>query len=194
MDSKELFKKAVDESWGCVQSVHANDLPDPTPCSEWDLRALLNHMVNELLWVPELLAGKTIAEVGNSLDGDLLGEDAPGAWRKAADKAIKAVEAADPDMTVHLSYGDATAGHYITEIGADVLIHGWDAGQAIHCSQVFEPEVAQAAYDQLAPNIQGYRDAGLVGPAIEVSEDAPIQTRLLALAGRKVPSLESIIE
>jgi uncharacterized protein (TIGR03086 family) len=194
MDPKELFRKSIEEAWGCVRSVHENDLPDPTPCTEWDLRTLLNHVVNELLWVPELLAGKTIAEVGDRLDGDLLGSDAPAAYRSAADKALAAAEAADPESIVHLSYGDFPASHYIAEVGSDVLIHGWDVGQAIHCSQIFEPEVAQAAYDQLAPHIRNYRDAGLVADAIEVSEDAPIQTRLLALAGRRVPSLESITD
>lgn len=184
MDSKELFAKTLEQAKGCVGVVRQEQLTNATPCSEWDLKALLNHMVNELLWMPPLLDGKTIADVGDTLDGDLLGDDAVTAFSTAAEAAVNAVTAAGPDATVHLSYGDFPASHYIGDMATDMLIHGWDVGQSVNCSQVFEPTVAQAVYDHLAPSIQGYRDGGFMGAGVEVSADATIQTKLLALAGR----------
>lgn len=185
MNAKELFSKSAAQAWGCVKEVRQEHLSNKTPCTEWDLRALLNHMVNELLWIPEMLDGKTIADVGDKFDGDLLGDDPVAAWKAAADAARQAIEATDPTTLVHLSYGDHPAERYIAEVGADILIHGWDVGQAIQCSQIFETDVAQAVYDQLAPHIQEYRDAGVIAEPINVSDNADIQTRLLAICGRK---------
>lgn len=185
MDPKEFFARAAEEAGSCVKLATPDKLGKTTPCSEWNLRALLNHMISELLWLPELLRGKTIAEVGNRYDGDVCGSDPANNWERAADAALVAVHRADPELITHLSYGDFPAKHYIAEVASNVLIHGWDVGQSLQCSLIFYSDAAQAAYDQLVPNIDSYRDSGLVGEPIEVSEDASIQTRLLALMGRR---------
>lgn len=194
MDSKELFSKAIEEAWGCIKEVNNSQMDFTTPCDDWDLKTLLNHVINEIMWLPELLNGKTIAQVGNSLDGDLLGDNPAVAWRTAADKALEIVNKAELTATVELSYGKFTADHYIAEVGVDVLIHGWDVGQAIHCSLMFEPDVAKAAYDHTAPNIKAYRASGALGPKIAVAPNATIQTRLLAMFGRRSPKLEEVAD
>src|SRR5689334_15822622 len=77
----------------------------PTPCSDWDVRTLVNHVVGELLWVPPLLEGRTIAEVGDRFDGDVLGDD-PAAVATDAARALQAA-ASEPgaqERTVHLSF------------------------------------------------------------------------------------------
>ena len=47
----------------------------PTPCADWDVRALVRHVVEEERWVAPLLRGETIEEVGDRFAGDLLGDD-----------------------------------------------------------------------------------------------------------------------
>ena len=47
----------------------------PTPCADWDVRELVNHVAGEDLWTAPLLEGSTIEEVGDRFDGDLLGDD-----------------------------------------------------------------------------------------------------------------------
>jgi uncharacterized protein (TIGR03086 family) len=188
MDAKELFKAAVKSAHGCISQVEPAQLGRATPCSKWNLRALLNHMVNELAWIPDLLAGKTIAEVGSKYDGDLLGNDAPAAWRLLLEHALAAVEIADLQATVHLSYGDFPAEHYIRESGTDILVHGWDVGQAIGCPVVFDEKLAQTVYDFVSPRAEEFKQSGLFGTPLPTRETDSTQTKLLAFFGRSTTS------
>lgn len=165
--------------------IRPEHLANSTPCSDWNLRALLNHLIYELLWVPELLKGKTVEEVGSRFDGDVLDDEPVGAWKTASGNALAAVESADPDMNVHLSRGDVPLSQYLHEISNDVLIHGWDIGQSINCSLIFEPDTAQALYDFMSHEIAAYRESGAIGEEVSVPADAPLQTKLLALEGRR---------
>lgn len=185
MDARSFFQGALDETAGIVPCITKEKFSFDTTCSEWSLKQLLNHLINEILWMPELLAGKTITEVGDSLDGDLVGDDFRVTWKKASHLASEAVKKCDLEMTVHLSYGDVSAEHYVREMASEVLIHGWDVAQSVQCTLLMKPELAEQAYRQLEPNIQGYRDGGFVADPIDVGEEADIQTKLLALVGRK---------
>lgn len=185
MDAKDLFQGATEIATSCIIRVDPTQLSDPTPCTEWDLRMLLNHMVYEMRWVPDVLAGKTIAEVGDAHDGDVLGDDPASAWKQAVQAAREAVKHADISQTVYLSYGEFPAEHYIRESASDVLIHGWDVGQALHCSVIFDQQIAQAVYDFVLPRRDEFRQSGLFGEAVPTMPSDSIQTKLLALYGRR---------
>ncbi len=187
MDAKKLFNETVREASSCVLRVEPECLDSATPCSEWNLRELVGHMVYELAWVPDLLAGKSIAEVGSKFDGDLLGNNVTGAWRKVLVAAMRAVEDADLGRIVHLSYGDFPAERYIRESGTDMLIHGWDVGQALNCSLMFDEPTAQAVFEFVRPRADEFRASGLFGQPVLVGDAAPLHTRLLAFFGRKEP-------
>src|SRR5215217_8722244 len=84
-------------------------------------------MVYEDRWTKPLVERKTIAEVGDSFEGDLLGDDPHGVARVAADEALAAVADQLPrGGSVNLSYGDDDIAEYIRQLTADHLIHGWD--------------------------------------------------------------------
>ena len=63
-----------------MHKVGLGDWDSATPCADWTVRDLVNHIVNEQLWVPDLLAGTTVAEVGDKYDGDRLDDDPLHAW------------------------------------------------------------------------------------------------------------------
>src|SRR4051795_519020 len=89
-DLVELYARAVDQFGPRVAAV-GERWQSPTPDSEWDVRALVNHVLNENLWAPPLLDGRTIVEVGDRFDGDQLGDDPGSAWSAAAAESIAAV-------------------------------------------------------------------------------------------------------
>lgn len=186
MHAQDIFAKAVQGATSCVKHVQPQQLSNPTPCSEWNLRALLNHMVYELLWVPEIVRGKTIQEVGDKYEGDVLRTDPASAWQHAADAALVAVHTADRKRTAHLSYGDVSLTSYIREVGGDLLIHAWDVGQAVQATLLFDEALAQAVYDDLLPRQPELAASGLFAPAIAPADGASAQDKLLNLVGRSV--------
>lgn len=185
MNPKDLFTNSIKQTTQCVKQIKIDHLSNKTPCSEWNLKELLNHMVYELLWMPDLLQGKTVAEVGDKYDGDVLGNAPKQAWETASKEALAAVEAADLTAPTHLSYADVPVSRYITEMAGEILIHGWDLGQSINCSVIFDKDVAEEVYRFYASNIKGLRDGGFVGKSVDVPEDASIQVKLLAMMGRR---------
>src|SRR5215217_7216662 len=102
----ELYARAVDQFGPRVAAV-GDRWPAPTPDADWDVRALVNHVLNENLWAPPLLKGMTIAEVGDRFDGDQLGDDPQATWAAAAAASVASVRGDGAlDRTVHVSFGD----------------------------------------------------------------------------------------
>jgi uncharacterized protein (TIGR03086 family) len=90
MDIAVLHSRALDATRGVIAGVRQGQWAAPTPCQGWNVRALVNHVVSGNLWAAELAAGATISEVGDHLDGDVLGADPLGAYDASA-KAAAAV-------------------------------------------------------------------------------------------------------
>jgi len=80
----------------CVAAIENDQWLDPTPCAEWSVRELVNHVVAEELWAAPLLRGATVLEVGSQFDGDVLGEDPLGRARMGAGEAVAVVDALVP--------------------------------------------------------------------------------------------------
>src|SRR5215208_6699304 len=105
MDVSTLHRRTVEAWQRTLDGIEPEQWAGPTPCTEWDVRTLVNHVVGEECWVRPLLAGQTIADVGDRFDGDLLGETPTEAGRNAASDALAAVdELLADDKQVHLSY------------------------------------------------------------------------------------------
>jgi uncharacterized protein (TIGR03086 family) len=184
-DLPDLHRRAMDRFSDNVRQVRDDQWDRPTPCADWNVRELVNHVVNENRWTPPLLEGQTIAEVGDRFDGDLLGDDPKLAWEESAREATAAVHGDGAlDRTVHLSFGDTPGSEYVWQLFADILVHGWDLARGIGADDRLDPDLVEACASWFAEVEAAYRSAGAVGPRPEVSDDADPQTRLLAAFGR----------
>ena len=186
MNLPEAFRRSTDEFDARVQKVREDQWELPTPCSEWNVRDLVNHLVNEDLWAKPLFDGKTIEEVGDALDGDLLGEDPKKAWTDARAEAVAAVSAPDAmEKIVHVSFGDIPGSDYTMQLLADHVIHAWDLARAIGAEERLDPQLVQMCHDVLAPQEEMLRGSGVYGDKVDVPDGADVQTKLLAITGRK---------
>ena len=184
IDVIELYRRASEGFLARVRQIQPADWNRQTPCDDWDVRALVHHVVEEERWVPPLLVGATIDEVGDTLSGDLLGQDPGGSAGRAAAEAEAAVERdRPPGGKVHLSYGDEDPDEYIRQVVADHLVHGWDLAVAIGADRELDPQLVNDVAAWFAEREDLYRDAGMIAPRpVDVSADP--QDRLLAAFGR----------
>lgn len=180
------LEEAIDTFDAVLHQLTVDELGRATPCAEWDVRALVNHVVGEMAWVGPLLAGRTIDDVGVALGGDLIGTDPCAAWHHWSGFAHTAFsEPAATDRIVHLSYGDESAGAYGDQLSFDLLVHSWDLARSIRADDTLPGHLVAWGRRWFGPVADQYRGAGVVGAAVRVAPDADEQTRLLALAGRR---------
>ena len=158
----------------------------PTPCPDWNVRALVNHLVYEDVWTVPLMDGATIDDVGDRFEGDLLGDD-PLARARAACDAAKTAAASGivAGVVAHLSFGDTPADEYAHQLAADHIIHGWDLAAATGTDRSIDPELVDALAAWFADREDQYRGSGVIGerPAGVGDPDDP-QDRLLVAFGR----------
>jgi uncharacterized protein (TIGR03086 family) len=180
-----LFRRAADSFGDFVRGVRDDQWSGSTPCTQWDVRALVNHLVYEMRWAVPLFQGSTIADVGDRFEGDLLGDDPVGAWDDAGAAAVSVV--AEPGAmrrTVHLSFGDVPGEEYAWQLFADLTVHGWDLARATGQDETIDPALLGPLAEWFADQAEGYRSSGATGPRPPVADDADDQTRLLADFGR----------
>jgi uncharacterized protein (TIGR03086 family) len=185
-DIAQLHRKALDETRPVVAGITMAQLDLPTPCDGWDVRTLLNHLVSGNLWAAELGNGRTIAEVGDRLDGDVLGDDIVAAYDASAKAAAVTFEAPGAlDAPCAVSYGPVPGSVYAGHRFVDILIHGWDLAVATDQNTRLDPVLAKEAHELLLNQADMVRGSGAFGDDIAVPPDADPQARLLAFIGRQ---------
>lgn len=183
MDVQTLHHRTIEHWADTLVGVKDDQWQQPTPCREWDVRALVNHVAGEDRWTAPLMRGSTIADVGDSLDGDLLGDDPVGSALLAAREAAEVVAQTLPDRaTVNLSYGEEKAEEYLLQLAADHLIHAWDLAAATGGDTRLDPTLVHGVGAWFAEREEIYRSVGAIGPRAPVTGDA--QADLLAGFGR----------
>ncbi len=178
------YRRSVEFWKFTVQEVSA-DWAAPTPCTDWNVRALVNHVVGEDRWTKPLVDGSTIAEVGDAFDGDLLGDDPKILAAAAADEAITAVaERLPAGGKVHLSYGEEDIEEYISQHVADHLSHAWDLAVATGQKRDLDPELVAEVAAWFRNREDIYRSSGAIAARPESSSDGDPQSDLLIAFGR----------
>lgn len=186
MDPVELYLRSRELTDAVVSSADDDAWRAPTPCESWSVADVTNHLLVEALWVPDLLAGKTVEEVGDAHDGDQLGDAPKARFTQTTAAAAEAWKELDSlDRIVHLSFGDVPASVYGVQMGTDMLVHGWDIARGLGRDHELPDDLARFAYEQNQPMITPeVRESGIIGPEVQVADDAPWGHRLLGLLGR----------
>jgi len=182
----DLFGRAQRQFGALVHQVGDGAWGNGTPCTDWDVRALVNHLVYEARWAPPLLAGATLEEVGDQFEGDLLGSDPKTAYDEATAASTQAARAPGVlERTVHLSYGDVPGGDYVGQMTIDFTVHAWDLARGIGADDTLDANLVKFAWETAEPQKEMLAASGMFAAPIDVPAEADQQTRLLAMFGRK---------
>lgn len=185
MDNFELFKKAGESTTKFIEDIKDDQWDKISSNDPWTVRDLVNHVTSGNLWVRPLIDGKTIAEIGDQLDGDVLGDDPIAAWKDSLTDAIGAFSSNGAmEKIVHLSYGDFPGKSYAGDMGLDNLIHGWDVAVSTEQVDDLPKDLVQAVWDLIQPHLKDIQKSGMFGKSVEVSDSADLQTKLLGALGR----------
>jgi uncharacterized protein (TIGR03086 family) len=179
-----VVAQVKDEQWAMeLPPTFATRRTDHTPT----LREIINYHAYDDSWVPEMLAGKTMAEAGlDKFKGDLLGDDPSGNFAAIVEKACAAATALDDlDRIVHCSFGDFTARDYLQQINGFRGLRAHDIAKVIGVDFTLPQELVQGLWDELSPRAEELRAIGVFRPAVPVPQDASLQDRLLGMTGRE---------
>lgn len=180
-----MYRRTLTEFADQVGRVGADRWAGPTPCGDWDVRTLVNHVVAEDRWSVPMFGGASLAEVGDRFAGDLLGDDPAASARDAAEEADRAVsEPGALDRTVGLSAGPTPGREYLHQLMAEHLVHGWDLMVAVGAEPRLDAEAVRECARWFVDRVSTYRTDGLVEPGVRVPPDASELDRLVAAFGR----------
>ena len=184
MDPITTFQRAIDQTGRIVAAVKPDQMNQPTPCPDWDVRTLLNHTIGVVDMFSEAATGAEFQMA--RFEKDLVGDDPAGAYDKAAGVLRDTVS--KPDVLDHdwtMPFG-ATPGALAINIAiVEVAQHGWDIAKATGQEATFDPDVTQAAMataKQLPADLT--RQPGVFGPEVPCQESAPLPDQLAAFLGR----------
>ena len=178
-DPVALFERATTHAANVMSGVSLEKLNDATPCTDWNVQQLIDHMVGGTDYLQAALAGeqpraradRTVEDYRAGLDRLRSSLRDPGALERTCMSPLG----------FEWSVGHAVAGTFM-----DALIHSWDLATATGQQATLEPELVDACIALFLPDMpERGRASGLVGPAVHVPDDASPQDRLLAAMGRR---------
>lgn len=204
MEALEAYEYATAEFDRRIQAIKPDQWNAPVPsCPQWNVRALVNHVVSNHATVPV-----AVASAGTAVDGqgpgarpdavDRLGDDPVGAWRTAREQArvaLRAPGALDGSaLSPYGAIGKVPMSFLVSMLTTDATTHAWDLARAIGADDKLHEELVEELHALIELAVPQMQDegalfapgTGLFAPPADVDPDAGVQVRLLALLGRRV--------
>jgi uncharacterized protein (TIGR03086 family) len=173
---------AIAWTHGCLQLAAGQPLSLRTPCRDWDLGRLLEHMDDSLLALGEA------AELGHvSVDPLPRRRTTEGLVERLVQRACRTRTAWHERITsAPISVGDLSLDRdTLVLVGAlEIAVHGWDAGRACGDDRPIPDELAVPLLETARTVVTWPERGRRFGPPVPVDAVAPSGARLLAHLGR----------
>jgi uncharacterized protein (TIGR03086 family) len=175
-----LYRAATDRAVAVVEAVEGDQLGCPTPCSEWSVRQLIDHLVGGAEYLLAAATGSKVVAPSGALGTN---------YRTCVNRVLASLESPGAlervcvsPLGFEWSVAEAVAGTFM-----DVLIHTWDLARATGQDERLDAELVEACSAMFLPEMpRRGREAGIIGPEVMLADGASSQDRLLAAMGRAV--------
>jgi uncharacterized protein (TIGR03086 family) len=184
-DATSSLEQPVQAFEQLIAALRADQWAAPTPCTEWNVRNLVNHVVRGNRLFAAALRGEPPPPAEPA---DVLGDDPVAAYRAASNEMQEAFRQPGAlDRVVNVPFGSVPGGVALHLRNTELLVHGWDlaraTGQAANFPEAAaqqELEFSRRALSQIPPGRTPF------GPPQPVADDAPAIDQLAGLLGRQV--------
>ena len=173
-DALDRHKRAVAE-FDRVVAAADGKWDAASPCSDWTAKDVAEHVTGNHRMIAERF-GKTAPAASGAPSAD---------WADARDAALQTLEGADLSQTVEGPMGQVPAEVFLGIMSNDTMIHAWDLARAVGADDDLPDDLAQSAYEMMAPFDEMLRTSGMFGPRIDVDDSATATERLVAFSGRQ---------
>jgi uncharacterized protein (TIGR03086 family) len=187
MNPLARFDRAANAAGQVIEAVEPEQLDGPTPCTDWSVRQVLNHVVSGNLFFAKSLASGDFDRGSFDRSLDYLGADPAGAFRDSVARLRELFSASGAlERVMPTPFGPRPAAVLLEMRVSEMMMHGWDVAKATGQSTDLDPELADEVlvrYHALRANGQG---GDMFGPEQPAPEGASAADRLAAAAGRIV--------
>jgi uncharacterized protein (TIGR03086 family) len=172
-DLLDLYDRA--SSWATEKVAGATEMLDnKTPCDDWDVRTLLDHILETQRYFLSSARGEDASPPGPTPPATL------------TDDPVADFGAVQRDMLA--AYGERgtieRTGPALGVAFSDLLVHGWDVARATGQDETMPDGLAAAAYESVHGKFTDEQRKGMFKPEVPIGDDASPQDRLLAYTGR----------
>lgn len=177
----ESYRRLAAELTATVAAVPPEGWTAPTPCTDWDARGLVGHVIDT--------QGLFLGMIGHGLPDERpsVADDPLAAWGAARD----AMQAALDDPEVAGTEYDGLMGRSRLDAGVDrfvsfdLVVHRWDLARATGQDETIPDRDLARLREGIAGFGEMLHSPGVCGPAVAVPDDASEQTKILAELGRR---------
>lgn len=186
-DPRPIFARALDQAGQQVAAVIPDELSQRTPCADYDVRALLGHVVAVLHKLARVGVGGDARDVPDVIEG--IADDG---WASAFTRARSEVERVWADderleRMVELPWATLPGRVALEAYTHEFTVHSWDLAHATRRLAELDPDLAAQAleaFSKFAPP-EARSEQGPFSPVVSAPDDADVYTRLAAYLGRR---------
>lgn len=181
-----LLSRACASAQAVLDNVTREQLALPTPCGDWRVHDLIDHIVGAADFFADL------AEHGSPPDGrewpDYSDGDFSASLGQQARRAVAAFSAPGAmERIMILPTGPGAGSRCVQVATGEIFVHGWDLAKATGQAVPADEDVAEALLSSDWPSMCAdarNADPSVFAPEIRVPRQAPAVDRLAGLLGR----------
>jgi uncharacterized protein (TIGR03086 family) len=180
------MSNAAEAMAAIVRTISADQLSAPTPCAEYDVRALVNHL---LFWGPSLEAAGRKEVVPppapTESEVDLLGDDWAAKLTAQLDRTAATWSApAAWEGTTRFVGPESPARAIGGMVVIEMSVHAWDLASATGQALVLDDDLLAYLHEEVTASAELGRQYGVYGPEVAVPASGSTLDRILGLTGR----------
>ena len=183
-DPRALFASALATGAEVISGVTPEQLDRSTPCTEFDVRTLGNHLLAAPFAVAALGRGEPYSERPEPVPFEQ--------WRQDLDASARAAKEswADDELLgkpISLPWAELPGAAVLMQFTGEVVVHTWDLAQATGQWAEWKPEVLEASLRAWRDGLpaEGREEFAAFGDVVAVADDAPVIDQIVAWTGRR---------